>query len=238
MKTNRVLFSFFLLLAASFLPADPAGSAIVTKMDQRMNYDECRMVLTIEDRKAGGTSRSLAARVEYRKDGGTRIEFIEPARDRGKKILMVDTSMWMASPAVSKPVRLSGKDAFMGTSFTNDDMMNMDKSDDYDTVVVAEDAGSWSLVMTALLPSLPYPRIEATVGKDYLPKTMTFFTRSGKESKLVTYSEVKDFGGKARPSVMSIVDLMKPGDESRIVFVEIKEEPVDPSRMNPATFGK
>ena len=38
----------------------------------------------------------------------------------------------MASPSVSKPVRLSGKDSFMGTSFTNDDLMNFDKGDDYD----------------------------------------------------------------------------------------------------------
>ena len=238
MKTSLILLSFYGLLAVFSLHADPEGSAITAKMDQRMNFDECRMLLTIEDRKASGTSRSLTARVEYRKEGGTRVEFLEPARDRGKKILMADSSMWMASPTVTKPVRLSGKDAFMGTAFTNDDMMNMDKSDDYETILASEDKDSWSLVMTAQKPSLPYPRVEAKIGKDFLPQVMVYFTRSGKESKRITYSEVKDFGGKARPSVMSIVELMKPGDESRIVFIEIKEEPVDRSRMNPATFGK
>lgn len=212
---------------------DPDGNAIVREMDKRMNFEECRMTLRIDDVKADGKKRSLKAAVEYLKDAGTRIEFLEPARDKGKKVLMSGSSMWMSSPAVSKPVRLSGKDAFMGTSFTNDDVMNLDKSDDYETVVASADKDGWSVVMTAKTASLPYSRIEARIGRDFLPVSMVYFARSGKESKRVTFTDVKDFGGKRKPSVMTIVDLMKPGDASAVVFLEIREEPIDRARLNP-----
>lgn len=213
------------------------GNAIISEMDRRMNFTECTMVIRIVDEKADGKTRELKARVEYLKDVGTRIDFEEPVRDRGKRVLMSGTSMWMSSPSVAKPVRLSGKDAFMGTSFTNDDVMNLDKADDYDSAITASDEEGWDIAMTAKKASLPYPRIEARVARDFLPTSMSYFARSGKESKRVKFSSVKDYGGKPRPSVMAIVDLMKPGDTSSVIFDAIREESVNRSRLTPAALG-
>ena len=214
------------------------GNAIVAEMDKRMNFTECRMVVRVVDKKADGKTRELKANVEYLKDVGTRMDFVEPARDRGKCVLMAGTSMWMSTPAVAKPVRLSGKDAFMGTSFTNDDMMNLDKADDYESTIVSQDASGWEITMVAKTASMPYPKIETKIGKDFLPVAMTYFARSGKESKKVIFSLVRDFGGKTRPSVMAIVDLMKPGDESSIIFDDIREEALNRSRLTPGSLGK
>ncbi len=254
MKTNRILSNRalsaprslivgFLLLASVVLPRAPLAAQgmkadeIVAEMDRRMNFTECRMVIRIEDAKAGGKTRSLKASVDYVKGLGTRMDFEEPARDRGKCVLMSGSSMWMSSPTVSKPVRLSGKDAFMGTSFTNDDVMNLDKSDDYASVIAASDESGWDIVMTAKTSSLPYQKIAARIGRDFLPVSMIYYSRSGKESKRVNFSAVKDFGGKPRPSVMAIVDLMKPGDASSVIFERISEEPVNRFRLTPASLG-
>ncbi len=233
-------FAFIAIAAISVSAAAaqvPDGNAIVAEMDRRMNFDECRMTIRIEDRKADGKTRTLKARVEYVRDAGTRVEFDEPAREKGKRMLFSGSSLWMAAPSVSKPVRLSGKDSFMGTSFTNDDVMNLDKSDDYDTVVVASDSGGWDLVMTAKTANQPYAKIEARIGRDYLPVRQAFYARSGKPSKTVEFSQVKDFGGKKRPSVMVIVDLMKPGDSSSVVFEDIVEGRVDRARLTPASLS-
>jgi len=242
MNTDGIRPAFFglLLLATTSLPLTGQGkdgNAIVAEMDRRMNFTECRMIIRIKDTKADGKIRQMKARVEYSKGVGTRMEFEEPTRDRGKRVLMSGFSMWMSSPSVSKPVRLSGKDAFMGTSFTNDDVMNMDKSDDYESLVASSDEGGWNVVMTARSSSLPYSKIEARIGPDYLPLSMTYFARSGKESKKVTFSGVKDFGGRLRPSVMTIVDLMKPGDSSSVIFEDIREEYVERSRLTPSSLS-
>jgi len=234
--------TYYLALIASGVSAlglfAQDADAIVREMDKRMNFAECRMRIRIEDTEAGGKTRSLSARVEYARGIGTRVEFTEPARDKGKRILMSGDSMWMASPSVSKPVRLSGKDSFMGTTFTNDDVMNLDKADDYESVIASEDSDGWDIVMTARKPGLPYSRKEARIGKDYLPVRMAFFARSGRESKRVEYSLVRDFGGKRRPSVMAIRDMMEEGAESRVVFEEITEGAVDRSRLSQTGFGK
>ncbi len=229
------------LIAAFCVPALAAeeldGRTVIAEMDKRMAFTECRMLIRIVDVKADGKSRRMEAMVAYVKDVGTRLDFEEPARDRGKRVLMIGSSMWMSSPSVSKPVRLSGKDAFMGTSFTNDDVMNLDKADDYDAVISSGNETGWTVVMSAKTASLPYARIEARIGKDFLPVAMTYYARSGRESKKVAFSEVKSFGGKRRPSVMTITDLMKPGDTSSVIFMEISEEPVDRSRLTPSSLG-
>lgn len=239
MKMNKAIV--LVLVAACFAPAfaqAPDGNAIVAEMDKRLNFPECRMVIRIIDAKASGSTREMKADVEYLKDVGTRLEFSAPARDKGKKVLMAGSSMWMAAPSVSKPVRLSGKDSFMGTSFTNDDAMNMDKSDDYDSAIVSADDTGWDIVMTAKTDSVPYPRIEARVGRNYLPVTQHFFVRSGKLSKKVEYSEIREFDGRERPSVMTIVDLMSPGDSSTIVFESIRSEKIPASRFTSASLTK
>ena len=249
MKANKIpsiprslVAGLFLFIAVSLSRAPLAAQEvdadeIIAEMDRRMNFTECRMVIRIEDVKAGGKTRSLKASVDYVKGLGTRMDFEEPARDRGKRVLMSGSSMWMSSPAVSKPVRLSGKDAFMGTSFTNDDVMNLDKSDDYASVIAASDESGWDIVMTAKTSGLPYQKIAARIGKDFLPVSMVYFSRSGKESKKVNFSAVKNFGGKPRPSIMAIVDLMKPGDTSSVIFERISEEPVNRIRLTPASLG-
>lgn len=238
MKPKTGLALAILLSAASTLAAEAAADAIIAEMDRRMNFGECRMRIRIEDLKADGRTRSLEARVDYVEALGTRIDFEAPPRDKGKTVLMAKGSLWMSSPAVSKPVRLSGKDAFMGTSFTNDDLLNLDKADDYESAIVESGAEGWSLSLRARGPDLPYPRVEIRLGRDYLPLAMSYFTRSGRESKRVEFAAPKDFGGKLRPSVMTVVDLMKPGDLSRVLFLEIREEPVDPSRLLPSSLGK
>jgi hypothetical protein len=238
MERKTIAIIFMAVLAAFSASADEKGGEIIREMDARMNFDECRMEIRIEDYDGGAMKRSLSAKAEYAKGVGTRIEFTAPAKDKGKRVLMSGDSMWMSAPSVSKPVRLSGKESFMGTSFTNDDVMNFDKSDDYESSVVAEDGSGWTVTMTARGPAQPYQRIEARIGRNYLPESMVFYARSGKASKRVAYSGVKAFGSKERPSVMAITDLMEAGKESRVVFEVIEERAVDRARLSPAGFGR
>lgn len=237
-KNNVIAFLFMCGYFGTLSAQTFDGNKIVSEMDRRLNFPECRMVIRIIDSKASGSTREMKADVEYLENVGTRLEFTEPAREKGKKILMAGSSMWMSVPSVSKPVRLSGKDSFMGTSFTNDDAMNMDKSDDYDSVIVASDEAGWDIVMTAKNESVPYPRIEARIDRNYLPLRQSFFVRSGKLSRKVEYSEVRTFDGRDRPSVMIITDLMSPGDSSKIVFESIKSDTISASRFTSASLSK
>ncbi len=217
---------------------DERGRAILDVMDDAMNFSEGRMRLRIEDHKANGATRVYAAEVLYVLNKGTLIEFVAPPRDRGKRILTVGDSMWMSVPGTSRPIRLSGKDSFMGTSFTNDDVMNLDRSDDYDAVTTGEEPEGTRLVMTARTTSVPYPRMEILVGTGSLPVWSVLYTRSGVAAKRIEYSSLTDFGDKVRPAVMTIIDLMTRGDRSVVVFEEMRASPVDRAKLSPASFGR
>lgn len=218
--------------------ADARGRAILDSMDRAMNLPEGRMSIRIEDHKASGASRVYTAEVLFVLKQATLIEFTGPARDKGKRILTVGDSMWMSAPGTSRPIRLSGRDSFMGTSFTNDDVMNLDRSDDYEAVVTGEESEGTRLLMSARKSTIAYPKVEIVVSSDSLPVWSVHYTRSGEASKRIEYGALKDFGDRVRPSVMTMIDLMARGDTSIVVFESMKAVPVDRTKLAPTSFGR
>jgi Outer membrane lipoprotein-sorting protein len=218
--------------------AQESGRRLLDAVDKAMNLAEGRMRIRIEDHKASGSTRAFSAEVVFVLNQATLIEFVEPAREKGKRILTMGDSMWMSVPGTSRPLRLSGKDAFMGTSFTNDDVMNLDRSDDYDAVIAGEEPGGTRLVLTARKRSLPYPRMEMLVGSGALPVWEVLYTRSGVASKRIEFSARRDFGDKVRPSVMTMTDLMAVGDTSVVIFESMTACAVDRGKLSPTSFGK
>jgi hypothetical protein len=213
-----------------------SAGAIVERMDAAMAFDECELRLSFTDAKASGQSRTIEAQAWYAKSSGTMMAFSAPAREKGKRILMIGDSMWMSVPAISKPVRLSGKDSFMGTSFTNDDVMNFDKADDYDSRMLSSDAESWLIELSAKRRSVPYQKVILRVGRDYLPLEQSMYLLSGELSKTILYSDPRDYGGKKRPSTIRAEDAMSKGSSTTVRFESIVEKRVDRSRLSPDGF--
>jgi outer membrane lipoprotein-sorting protein len=216
--------------------ADPKADEILRRMDRSMAFDECAMRVSFSDLQPSGARREIEAEIWYAKTAGTMIAFVSPPREKGKRILMIGDSMWMAAPRVSRPVRLSGKDAFMGTSFTNDDVMNLDKADDYVATLVSADAGGWKLELAALRRSLPYQRVVLVVGKDYLPISQSMYLLSGELSKTIEFSDPRDYGGRLRPSTLRVVDAMTSGASTTVRFLSITEQRVDRAKLSPERF--
>ena len=126
----------------------------------------------------------------------------------------------------------------MGTSFTNDDMMNFDKADDYEPRIVSEDGRGWRLELLAKSRSLPYQRVLLSVGRDFLPVEQSMFLLSGELSKTIEFSLPRDYGGKVRPSSVRVVDAMTKGASTVVRFDSIVEKRIDRARLSPDRFMK
>lgn len=244
---KRSLTALLAMMLAAIVPVFPQSAAsavsptaaeILSAMDEAMNFPEGTMLLSFEDQKAGRAGRRLEARVLYSLEAGTLVEFLSPEREKGKRVLMIGDSMWMGSPAVSRPVRLSGKDSFMGTSFTNDDVMNFTKADDYEARLLSADRDGWTLELSARKKSLPYPRVVAQVDRSYLPVQMVMYALSGQEARRVEFADVRTFEGKPRPATMTVREVMSSGNCTIVVFQSIKAGVVDRARLSPAGFMK
>ncbi len=235
---KKFLFAFAVLAAAENVFAFTAQE-IVKKMDDNLTFDEGIINLSIVDIKNGQVNKTLGVDVKYSKDKGTLMEFTKPAREKNKKILMVEDNMWMYVPGISKPIRLSGKDSFMGTSFSNRDLMDYDTSNDYDSTILETTEKLYKLELKATNKSVTYPKEVVYIEKEsFLPVKEELYTVSGNLIKIVEFSENKDLGGKIRPSVMVVKDVLTRGNETKVVFESMAEVAVKETIFSPQNMGR
>jgi outer membrane lipoprotein-sorting protein len=152
------------------------------------------------------------------------MQITSPARDKGKKILMTDNNLWMDVPSVSRPIRMSKKDSFMGSAMSNEDLMNTTLADDYDPEIIDEKGNLWLLSLKAKRPDVAYAKIEFWLDKELrTPTEGTYYGLSGKAIKKMYFSDLKEIAGLKRPTKMKMEDLLEKGAYTEMVFVSMEE---------------
>jgi len=163
---------------------------------------------------------------EIHSKGGDKalMEVIYPPRDKGKKILLLENNLWMYIPNVSRPIRLSREQAFMGSTFSNEDMTDSTWEDDYDPVITGEKGDMVLLTLKAKRRDVAYDRIDMWVIKETkVPVEGVYYGLSGKPIKKVYFSNVKKIAGLLRPLNMKMVDLLEEGAYTAVEMMELKE---------------
>ena len=212
---------------------------IVETIDKNLMFDEGEMLMSILDYKEGKLYKTLKAKIYYKKDKGTLMEFLEPAREKGKKILLVKDNMWLFVPSVSKPLRLSAKDSFMGTSFTNRDLMDYDLKNDYKAKILKETDKHYKLELTATNKNVSYPKVIVDVDKEHiLPTKEELYTLSGDLIKIIEFSEPKDFSGKIRPSVITVIDMLNQKNYTKVVLENLQQKQIKDTIFSPSVVAK
>lgn len=153
-----------------------------------------------------------------------RMEIIAPAREKGKKILIVKDNLWMYIPLVSRPIRLSRKDSFMGSTFSNEDLLNSAFSDDYDPEIIEQKGNLYLLNLKAKRPEVAYAQINIWVNKETgIPTEATYYGLSGKAIKKMYFSDVKKIANRLRPLRMKMVDLLEEESYTEVVMITLDE---------------
>ncbi len=151
------------------------------------------------------------------------MEVVEPARDKGKKILMTGNNLWMYMPNVSRPIKLSRKQSFMGSTFSNEDLADSTWQDDYSARIVNEKEGKFLLRMKAKRDDVAYDRIDMWVEKERrVPVEGRYYGLSGKAIKEIYFSNVKEVAGMLRPLDMKMADLLEEGSYTQVKLVELE----------------
>src|SRR5208283_3821468 len=121
----------------------------------------------------------------YSKNNTTALlKITAPPREKGKKILMTQDNLWMYMPEVSRPIRLTRKQSFMGSTFSNEDMTSSRLYDDYDPTIAREKGDLVLLRLRGRRDDVAYATIEFWVDKDkMLPTEATYYGLAGKAIK-------------------------------------------------------
>lgn len=178
-----------------------------------------------------------------RRNAGSFIEVQEPARSRGMRFLEKDGDLWMFNPRANtrRAIRLSPRDSFQGSAFSNHDVSDPGYQDDYRVRIVGSetlDHQSLGSVQTTVLElsarreQAPYGRIVMWIrSDDHIPLLLEYYARSGLQFKRMSLDQLDHLGGRLRPRLMRMHSLEQEGFYSEIEIYELEQRDDLPDRL-------
>jgi outer membrane lipoprotein-sorting protein len=156
----------------------------------------------------------------------TFIRILAPKKDRGIATLKLDVEMWNYFPKVNKTIKVPPSmmmSSWMGSDFTNDDLVKeASLADDY--TVTREDEACQSLL--TLVPNedtvTVWAKIEVLVDlEQLLPLEQRYYNERGERVRTMTFYDLKEFSGHMLPSRLEMVPHNKEGHKTVIHYDEL-----------------
>jgi len=231
-----LIFELILLNLLSVLTPE----ALLEKIDSARMPNTYEVTFRINNHIPPDRNIEYHIKALVKKDKGSLLEFTYPAREKGRKFLLVEDNLWMYVPGMSQTIRLSPKDNFMGTDLSNKDMMQSHFAEDYKPVKYDSTEAGFLLYLEANNPTIPYKRIEVEVnGKDFVPRKIRYYTLSGKLFRSMTLDSVKTFGTEKYPSYMKMENLLTESSYTEVFIESLKKKSNIPDRLfNPLNLKK
>ncbi len=230
---HRILISILMILTAvCAVEAEeyPTGEEILRKVDENLVLDSATGVSVMIIHARSGT-RTVKSRFWVRGDSESFVEYISPARERGKKMLKLGDKLWTYAPEpADRIITISGhllRQSVMGSDLSYEDMMENDRLVElYDAEVVSEEEQDgrpcWVIEMTSKGGDVAYHSRKVWVDRErYLPLRQERFARSGRLLKTTSITEAFQTGGRWYMRRAIFKDMLSSGDGTEYVIEEI-----------------
>lgn len=232
-----------ILFLTIVLPATAQSAEEILKEAETVLYpDDFYMEVEMNTHKPDRRDSMMVFKSYYREDAGTFMEVTAPPRSRGMRFLQKDEDLWLYNPRSNsrRAIRLSPRDSFQGSAFSNNDVGDPDYSDDYESAVAGSETfqhdelgevETIKLELTARRETTTYGRIVMWVrASDYMPLRMEYYAKSGLLFKRMSLSEIEELAGRPRPSLMRMESLEQEGFYSTVKIEEMEARESIPDR--------
>jgi outer membrane lipoprotein-sorting protein len=205
------MFLFALFIALPVFAED--GVAILARVDAARNPLSSFAVDVSLTSISGKSTESSKFRVYGKGSDRSVVEFVAPATEKGKYLLMLRDAMWIYMPSTSRPIRISPLQRLMGQA-SNGDVARTNFAIDYNPSAVESENDTWVLDLAAKDPSIAYARIRLWVDKKSSePVRADFYVVSGKLIKRAHYAE--------HGQRIEIEDLLRPGNRTVMQYANL-----------------
>jgi outer membrane lipoprotein-sorting protein len=217
---TRLAASALALLLAAAAQAQTAQDIVAAADKVRNPGRPFRTVLTLTE-YVGGKERDHDTLAVFSKvdpaSGQFRnlVQYLEPARDAGKRVLLDGHSLWFFDPDSKVSVRISAQQRLIGQAAVGD-ILTVNLAIDYAATVVAteriDDAAHqprqcWHLDLKAASDLATYNRVEYWVEQgSYYPIKGKFYSDSGRLLKILYFRNFAERLGAVRPTEAVIID--------------------------------
>ena len=166
---------------------------------------------------------------------GSYLEVLEPSREAGRKFLLIGSNIWMYAPEIGKTLRLSSRDRFLGSEFSNSDLMEGNYKNNYNAVSIDSINNFYLLELEGKGPSSPYKRISMKVRKsNYIPFELKFYTLSGRLFREMVMDSIKLFEGEPHATYLKMTNVITLGSYTAVQILSIKKlESISSSLFKP-----
>lgn len=209
-----------LVFAALPLRAEDA-SAILKRSDAYRNALDSFSIDVELTSYEGTRAESSRFRVYGKGSDRSVVEFVAPAADKGKFMLMLRDAMWIYMPSASRPIRISPLQRLMGQA-SNGDVARTSFTVDYAAKSVSADGHAWLLELEAKDPSIAYKRVQLWIDKaSYEPRRADFYVASGKLLKRAHYKKFGVMAGNRVVTEVEIEDLLRTGNRTVMRYANL-----------------
>jgi outer membrane lipoprotein-sorting protein len=163
------------------------------------------------------------------------IRVTAPARDRGIAYLKRKNEIWNWMPSVDRLIKLPPSmmtQSWMGSDFTNDDLVRETSViDDYEHRLLKDEViDGYLCYVIELKPKAGKPivwsRVVVWVAKQHhFQLKAEQFDDKDKLVNRIEFSDVKNFGGRQLPAVMTLTPMNKPGHQTILIQEKIDFNP-------------
>lgn len=212
--------------------AEITADEILRRVDKVRCPDESfSLVARVSSYKLDGPKQSALYDVRMQSREKAIVRTLQPAHERGRLILMRDNDFWFFFPEVSKPLKITAEERFLG-DIANGDIARINFFSDYRAQFLKEEIIGQKkydvLQLSAKDKKATYGKAVLWVEKKtYWPLKAEFYAESGRFLKTCSYENYKMLAGRMRPSRLVLRDALVEGQYSVIEYDKIELEKIE-----------
>jgi len=219
----RRIFLFLSTISSLSMASPPSAETLLKAAEYIRNpQQDYQMTVLLKDRKAAQSdSRKYSCLIKGR--DRAIIKFLEPAVDRGTKVLMVENQMYVSTPAAAKPVRISPRQRIAGNAAYGD-VVRLNFIDNYSAKLLRsekhEGREAYVLELNAKDDRpVTYDRVVYWVDKaNQRPLKALYQTASGKTIREATFGGYRRVLGAERPTEFVLTDHLERNHVTTLKF--------------------
>ncbi|WP_108124685.1 outer membrane lipoprotein-sorting protein [Saccharospirillum mangrovi] len=219
-----------LILLAMGLPAwaetSPSADELLQRMDTLYQQNSAHAVMSMTvvtpDYERTMQLESWSLGLDF-----ALVKVLEPVRERGVATLKRDADMWNFLPKINKVVKVPPSmmmGSWMGSDFTNDDLMRETSWTEEYAVTLSETDTTYELQLTPFENTVTvWGGMTLSIRKDnLLPIEQRYFDEDGREMRVMTFSDITDFNGTELPATMRLTPLNKDDQYTEVNYQQLE----------------
>lgn len=210
------------IVGPSIADTHPDPQELLERMDTLYQQDASEAVMTMHI-LTPNYERTLKMEAWALGHDYALVRVLEPLRERGVSTLKRGDDMWNYLPRINRTVRVPPSmlmDSWMGSDFTNDDLMRDTSWVDHYDVTMTSDDGYHVLTLTPLEDTVTvWGQMVITVRQsDLLPVTHEYFNEQGELMRVMEFDDVREFDGISLPARLTLRPTNKEGQRTTVQY--------------------